>query len=112
MRDRLFKGIKERCEPVRLNGHPTNRLPNTLSASFRNLEANRILEEIGWQVAASAGAACHANAVEVSHVLKAMDVPLTWAKGTLRLTTGRMTTAADVDGAIQVISTAVKKLRT
>jgi len=41
-----------------------------------------------------------------------MNVPLEWAKGTLRLTTGRMTTAADIDKAVQVICAAVKKFRT
>ena len=68
------------------------------------------MEEIGLEVAAAAGAACHSDKVEVSQVLKAMEVPLEWAKGTLRLTTGRMTTAADIDEAVQVISDAVNKL--
>ena len=110
MRERLHNGIKDRCTMVRLNGHPTERLPNTLSLSFHEIEANRILEEIGPEVAASAGAACHSDRVEISHVLKAMDVPMDWAKGTVRLTTGRMTTETDIDKAIQVISEAVKKL--
>jgi len=75
------------------------------------LEANRILESIGLEVAASAGAACHAGSVEVSHVLEAMAVPVDWAQGTLRLTTGRMTTAAEIDRAAEVIVTAVKRMR-
>jgi cysteine desulfurase len=62
-------------------------------------------------VAASAGAACHSDTVQISDVLKAMNVPLEWAKGTLRLTTGRMTTAADIDKAVGVICAAVKKLK-
>jgi cysteine desulfurase len=111
MRDRLYAGITRGCINVRLNGHPELRLPNTLSLSFLDLEANRILEEIGLEVAASAGAACHSDQVEISHVLKAMGVPLNWAKGTLRLTTGRMTAAADIDRAVQVLSKAVEKLR-
>jgi cysteine desulfurase len=110
MRDRLFEGIKKECDQVKLNGHPQKRLPNTLSISFFNLEANRILDAIGSQVAASAGAACHSDTVEVSDILIAMNVPLEWAKGTLRLTTGRMTTAADIDKAVEVICSAVKKL--
>jgi cysteine desulfurase len=110
MRDRLYDGIKDQCNQVRLNGHPEARLPNTLSLSFLDLEANRILDEIGLDVAASAGAACHSNTVEISHVLEAMDIPLNWSKGTVRLTTGRMTTEADIDKAVQVISAAVNKL--
>jgi cysteine desulfurase len=112
MRDRLFEGIKKECDQVKLNGHPQKRLPNTLSISFLDLEANRILDAIGTEVAASAGAACHSGTVQISDVLKAMNVPLEWAKGTLRLTTGRMTTAADIDKAVQVICEAVRNLRT
>ena len=92
-----------------MNGHPHQRLPNTLSLSFQDREANRILENIGLEIAASAGAACHSDTVEVSHVLEAMNVPVVWAKGTLRLTTGRLTTKDDIDRAVQVISEAVKR---
>jgi cysteine desulfurase len=111
MRDRLYEGIKKGCDAVKLNGHPQKRLPNTLSISFLNLEANRILDAIGNDVAASAGAACHSDTVQISGVLKAMNIPPEWAKGTLRLTTGRMTTEADIDKAIQIITDAVMKLK-
>jgi cysteine desulfurase len=111
MRDRLQAGITAAVADVRLNGHPERRLPNTLSLSFRNIAANRLLEAIGLEVAASAGAACHAGSVAVSHVLKAMAVPVEWAMGTLRLTTGRMTTAEEVDRAVQVIGGAVNTLK-
>jgi len=109
MRDRLYDGLKQQCEGVRLNGHPQQRLPNTLSLSFHDREANRILEKIGREIAASAGAACHSDTVEISHVLEAMKVPEIWAKGTLRLTTGRHTAEDDIDRAVQVISEAVKR---
>ena len=110
MRDRLFEGLGDRCGSVRVNGHPQQRLPNTLSISFKGLEANRILEAIAPEVAASAGAACHSDTIEVSGVLKAMKVPMSWAIGTLRLTTGRGTTEADIDRAVAVISRAVISL--
>jgi len=58
-----------RLDNVRLNGHPEHRLPNTLSLAFKNLAANRIIEEIGLEVAVSAGAACHSDTVTLSHVL-------------------------------------------
>ena len=111
MRNRLFEGIKKEYDQVRLNGHPQKRLPNTLSISFLGLEANRILDAIGTEVAASAGAACHSDTVQISDVLKAMNVPLEWAKGTVRLTTGRMTTAAEIDTAVKVICAAVKQMK-
>ena len=106
----LYAGITSAIEDVRLNGPVDRRLPNTLSLSFKGLEANRILEEIGLEVAASAGAACHADTVEISHVLTAMGVPEAWAKGTLRFSTGRMTTHAEIEKAIPVIVNAVRKL--
>jgi len=111
MRDRLHAGLADRLMDIRLNGHPEKRLPNTLSLSFKGLEANRILEEIGLEVAASAGAACHSDTVNLSHVLEAMRVPMEWAKGTVRFSMGRMTTADQIDRAIDVVIKAVQRLR-
>jgi cysteine desulfurase len=104
MRDRLHQGIiAGRGEIIRLNGHPDHRLPNTLSLAFKNREANRLLEEIGLQIAASAGAACHADTISLSHVLQAMQVPVEWAKGTLRFSVGRPTTPEQIEKAITII---------
>ena len=110
LRDRLHDGLKRGLGDIKLNGHPDRRLPNTLNLSFRGLEANRILEEIGLEVAASAGAACHSDTIEISHVLEAMGIPLDWAKGTLRFSVGRMTTEAQIDTAVRVVTDAVKNL--
>ena len=111
MRNRLELGLAGALTDIRFNGHRELRLPNTCSVSFRDLDANRILEEIGLDVAASAGAACHADHVEISHVLIAMKVPKQWAKGTLRFTTGRYTTATEIDHALEAIVATIKKLR-
>jgi cysteine desulfurase len=111
MRDLLYDGICPHINDVRMNGDFKKMLPNTLSLSFKGLEANRILEEIGADVAASAGAACHSDRVEISHVLKAMGIPIEWAKGTIRLSTGRMTTEEQIRRAVDVIVDAVKHLR-
>jgi len=113
MRDRLHAGLARELgdEAVRLNGHPKERLPNTLSLSFRGVEANTLLSEVGEQVAASAGAACHADEVDVSAVLEAMQVPVEWAMGTIRFSVGRDTTAEQVDRAIEVVSSAVRRLQ-
>ena len=111
MRDRLEAGLRSALTDFRINGHPALRLPNTSSVSFAGLEADRLLEEIGLDVAASAGAACHSDHVTISHVLSAMKIPETWARGTLRFSTGRLTTTAEIDRAAQVIVAAVKKLR-
>ncbi len=110
-RDRLHKGLNRVVEDIRLNGHPLKRLPNTLSLSFKGLAANRLLEEIGSEVALSAGAACHSDSVSVSHVLRAMAVPLEWAKGCLRFSLGRMTTPEEIDRTIAAVAAAVNKMR-
>jgi len=110
LRDRLHEGLAGELREIRLNGHPEKRLPNTASISFKGLEANRILEEIDGEVAASAGAACHADTVEISHVLEAMRVPREWAMGTLRFSVGRMTTVDQIDTTIRVVVDGVKKL--
>ena len=69
------------------------------------------MEDIGLEVAASAGAACHSDSVEISHVLKAMAVPLEWAKGTLRFSVGRMTTEAEIDKTIHVVGEALSQTK-
>ena len=109
MRDRLEWGLLESGMEARVNGHPDERLPNTLSISFRGLEADRVLSSLPT-VAASAGAACHSDRVEVSHVLAAMNVPEEYAMGTLRLTVGRFTTEDEIDRAIAEIREVVGSL--
>ena len=114
MRERLWAGLTGELDTpglLRLNGHPDERLPNTLSVSFRAIEANTLLSEIGEQVAASAGAACHADQVDVSTVLQAMQVPLEYAMGTVRFSVGTMTTAGEIDRAVEVVSGAVRRLQ-
>eukprot|EP00450_Noctiluca_scintillans_P029847 CAMPEP_0194538892 /NCGR_PEP_ID=MMETSP0253-20130528/78638_1 /TAXON_ID=2966 /ORGANISM="Noctiluca scintillans" /LENGTH=775 /DNA_ID=CAMNT_0039385085 /DNA_START=45 /DNA_END=2369 /DNA_ORIENTATION=+ len=114
MRDRLEQQIRdnlgEQGEFMRLNGPRDSRLPNTLNVSFHRVEANTLLSEIQDEVAASAGAACHSDSVEVSHVLEAMGVPVDWAMGTCRFTVGRETTEAEIDKAAKIISAAVSRL--
>ncbi|MFP4345479.1 MAG: cysteine desulfurase family protein [Anaerolineales bacterium] len=112
LRDRLHTGLIDALgeDRVRLNGHPEQRLPNTASLSFRNVEANVLLAEINAAVAASAGAACHADSVSISSVLRAMDVPIDWAMGTVRFSVGRPTTPDEIDRAVTVVAEAVRRL--
>lgn len=109
LRDKLYSGLIDCYDKTKLNGHPTKRLPNTLSISFANIEANEIIANIP-DVAVSAGAACHSDTVNVSHVLRAMNVPLEYAMGTLRFSCGKMTTENEIDKAIVVINNALKQL--
>ena len=109
MTDRLYDGLKSRLKEVRLNGHPKMRLPNTLSLSFKDIDVNKLLSEIRDYVAVSAGAACHSGGAEVSHVLKAMGIPIEYVKSTIRFSTGRMTTEKEIDKAISIIANNIDK---
>ena len=112
MRDRLYIGLQEALpeKSFLLNGHPEQRLPNTLSLAFNMVEANTLLAEIGNQIAASAGAACHSDEIDLSHVLKAMDIPIDYAMGTVRFSTGRDTTPEEIDQAIKILTNSLKAL--
>jgi len=111
MREKFHGGLKDKIRDIRLNGHIQKRLPNTLSLSFRGIDANLLLAEIKDTIAASAGAACHSGKVEMSHVLKAINLPVEWARGTLRFSTGRMTAESEIENAVHIISDAVARLR-
>jgi len=110
LRDELYLGIKQAIPEVRLNGHPTNRLPNTLSLGFPGVDAAILLDEMK-EIAASAGAACHAGRTEISGVLEAMRVPSEFALGTIRFSTGKMTTPEEIDKAIPIIVEAYRRLK-
>jgi cysteine desulfurase len=109
-RDRLQEGLLRAVADVRVNGHPDRRLPNTLSVSFKGIDAGALLEAMEG-LAASAGAACHGNSVELSRTLRAMAVPVEWARGTIRLSTGKYTTEGEVDRVVEIIVGAVRTLR-
>lgn len=110
LRDRLWEGLTAKVPSARRNGDPASCLPNTLSISFPNIDAGTLLAEIGDRVAASAGAACHADGVDLSAVLAAMQLPLEYAMGTVRLSVGRPTTIDEVDAAVEVLGAAVQRL--
>jgi cysteine desulfurase len=110
LRDRLWEGLKHELPDIVLNGHPEQRLPNTLSISFPGIDANTLLDEL-TEVAASPGAACHTDVAEPSAVLVAMRVPLEHALGTIRFSTGKLNDERQIDKAIDYIVNAVHRLR-
>ncbi len=110
MRERLYHELQAKIKDIKRNGHPDKQLPNTLSLSIKDLDAHTIISKIKDKVAVSAGAACHSDKIEISHVLKAMNVPEEWARGTLRLSTGKMTSEEEIENASRIISDAVLRL--
>jgi cysteine desulfurase len=111
MRDRLEQELLNRLPGLRVNGHPTRRLPNTLNVSVLGLDANQLLANIADRVALSAGAACHSGEVRVSHVLRAMRISEEWARGTLRFSTGRTTQTSEIEKAVEIVVEAADPLR-
>lgn len=109
MRDRLESRILSRFPDMRTNGHPDQRLPNTSSLSFKGLRANEILESLEI-VAASAGAACHSDSITLSSVLEAMKIPIDFAMGTVRFSTGHYTTEEEIDEAADEVCGVVGRL--
>jgi len=107
LRDRLNDNIKKNVPEVVLNGHPENRLPNTLNLSFPGLIGSEILRGI-QDLCASTGSACKDRSVTISHVLAAMGVSREIGMGAVRLTLGRPTTEEEVDQAAEWIIKAVK----
>jgi cysteine desulfurase len=111
MRDLLEAELMKLGPHLKVNGHPEKRLPNTLSISTQGIDANVLLAAIEKRVAASAGAACHSGQVRISHVLEAMHVPEDWARGTLRFSTGTMTTENDIRTAVEVVAIGIERLK-
>jgi cysteine desulfurase len=89
-------------ERIVLNGHPEQRLPNTLNVSFISKQGQDILDLIP-DVAASTGSACHAGSIELSPVLKAMNVPEHVGMGAIRFSLGRNTTKEEIDQVVQAL---------
>ena len=109
MRDLLVNNLTKGLKNTRINGDLKNCLPNTLSIGFRNTEANMLISELE-HVAASAGAACHTDNIDISSVLTAMKVPVEFAMGTIRFSTGRFTTIEQIEQASDEIIRTVRSL--
>ncbi|NLJ59383.1 MAG: cysteine desulfurase NifS [Firmicutes bacterium] len=112
LRDYLIKEVMERIPYVRLNGHPTRRLPGNVSFCFEFIEGESLLlslDNVG--ICGSSGSACTSGSLEPSHVLLAMGLPHEIAHGSLRLSLGHETTAEDIDYVVEMLTGIVNKLR-
>jgi cysteine desulfurase len=112
LRDRLWEGVRACVPDVRLNGHPTRRLPGTCNMSFRGVESESIVLGLDLKgIGVSAGSACTSGNVEPSYVLVAMGLPVEWAMGAVRCSLGRGTSAEDIEYVIESLEPLVAKLR-
>ncbi|MBW2065892.1 MAG: cysteine desulfurase NifS, partial [Deltaproteobacteria bacterium] len=110
LRDHLQRLLFDALEGIVLNGHPLERLPNTLNISIPGIEGAAVLEGIP-RIYASTGAACHDREVRLSHVLSAMGVRPEVGMGTLRLSLGRSNTLEQIEEAANMIIDRVKEIR-
>lgn len=112
LRDRLIKFLKNNVDDLIFNGHPERRLPNNCHIIVRYIEGEALLvrlDQIGIDVAT--GSACSSGSLEPSHVLTAIGVSIEDARGSLRITLGRLTTEQDLDYFCAHFPGIVKELR-
>lgn len=110
LRDRLHGKLQDLAGGVVLNGHPVERLPNTLNVSFEGVVGAALLARLP-EVAASTGSACHDGSGELSGVLKAMGLSRAQGFGAVRLSIGRLSTEEELDRAAALIAAKVRELR-
>lgn len=112
LRDRLQSGLLAKCDDVIINGDQSDRLPNTTNMGFKYIDGEALLMMLDAEgIMVSAGSACLSGSMEPSHVLKAMNVPLSAIHGSLRFCVSRYTEEDEVDAAVEKISKVVKRLR-
>ena len=101
LRDHFWRKLQAQFgDRVVLNGHPEQRLPNTLNVSFLGQNGNEILAHLS-NICASAGSACHAGSTHISPVLEAMGVASDVGRGAVRFSLGRSTTQAELDAVVE-----------
>jgi len=112
LRDRLIKKVFENIDHVRLNGHPTKRLPGNVNLCFEYIEGESLLLSLDMEgIAASSGSACTSGSLDPSHVLLAIGLPHEIAHGSLRLTLGDFNTEEEVDYVVEKLTEIVARLR-
>jgi len=112
LRDMVLREVKARIPQVHLTGHPTQRLPNNASFCVSGVEGEGLvldLDAAGFAV--SSGSACSSGALEPSHVLLAMGTAPLIARGSLRLSFGRVNTSAEVERFLELMPAIVDRLR-
>lgn len=110
LRDLFWELLQERFgNRVVLNGNPDARLPNTLNVGFVGRVGSEILARMEG-VAASTGSACHSGSVELSPVLKAMNIAPEIGMGAIRFSLGRTTTREEIEAMVSQLTDAVSAL--
>ncbi len=112
LRDRIIGTVLETIPDSRLTGHMESRLPQHASFAFKDVDGNlllTLLDAAGF--ACSSGSACKTGNPEPSEVMNAIGLSRDWGLGSLRVTLGIHTTAADIDSFLKVLPGLVEKAR-
>ena len=114
LKDRLVKGVLNNVQGSKLNGSrkQEEQLPNIANFSFLGVEGESLVISLDQEgIAVSTGSACTSTSTEPSHVLKALGLPESLAKGNIRITLGRQTNKKDIDYVLKILPGIVTKLR-
>ncbi len=112
LRDDLIDQILSTIPKTRLNGHPSERLPNNVNISFMDIEGEALLLYLDAKgIYAATGSACTSATLDPSHVILALGLPYEAAHGSIRFSLGRSTSQKDIDYLVEVLPPLVEKLR-
>jgi len=112
LRDKLIEGLMKKIPEVKLNGHPTRRLPNNVNVSVKYIEGESMILNLDMEgVCASSGSACTSGSLEPSHVLMSLGLSHELSHGSVRFTLGRNTTEAELNIVLEKFSEIVDRLR-
>jgi cysteine desulfurase len=112
IRDKLVKGIIEKIDKVKLNGHPSGRIPGSAHISFEYIEGESILLMLNMEgIFAASGSSCASQALKSSYVLIEMGLSSTMAQGSISFSLGKYNTEAEVDRTIKVLPPIIERLR-
>lgn len=112
LRDYVIRTVRQSIPNVKLNGHPTRRLPGNVNLSFEGIEGEGMLLLLDMKgVCASSGSACTSGSLDPSHVLLAIGLPHEIAHGSLRLTFGPQNTMEDAQAACSALQEIIPRLR-
>jgi len=112
LRDKLIKGLQERIDHIRLNGHPSKRLPNNVNISVDYVEGESMVLNLDLEgICVSTGSACTSSTLEPSHVLLALGLPPEEAHGSLRFSLGRLNTEEEMERVLDILPKIVAKFR-
>lgn len=112
LRDRLEQAIIARVPEVRLNGHPTQRVPNVCHCSVGYIEGEALLMNLDLEgIAVASGSACSSGGAEPSPTTKALGLPPLFLNSPVRFSFGPANTEAEIDYTIGVFERVVARLR-